>query len=124
HRFLLQLNSTLVRLHVSSQSAVCTFAQTAGRIPDYRYPSGHVACDNRAGPDHCFFPYRHPAQDRRPASDGSTAADAGGHDIPIRLRLGATARGRSRKLVVDEHNPMADENVVLNGHTLADESMA
>src|SRR5271157_5485936 len=46
-------------------------------------------------------------------------------DSPVGFGLQfAFATGRPRITVVDEHHPMTDEDVVLDGHSLADERVA
>ena len=64
----------------------------------------------------------HAAHDDRPTADRGAATDAGGDDDPIRFSLWlATRRRRARVQVVDEHNPVADEDLVFDVDAFADE---
>src|SRR4029078_11147717 len=77
------------------------------------------------GADQRAFTDRDVCEDGGSRSDGGASHHACGFDRPVLLRLQfAVGRGCSRERVVDEHDAMADEDVVFDGHPLADECVA
>src|SRR5207247_7399318 len=62
-------------------------------------------------------------EDDRAGSDGCAPLDASGNDCPVGVALQAAGGGRPRVAVVDEQDPMADEDLVLDGDAFADEAV-
>src|SRR5687768_6281637 len=90
-----------------------------------RGPGGHVARDDRAGPDRGALADLDAAEDGRARPDGGPAPDDGAFERPVRLPLRrAVGVGRARAAVVDELDAVADEDLVLDRHALADEGVA
>ena len=85
----------------------------------------HVARDDRAGPDDRTGPDPDAAEDDRAGAQRGAALDDRLQQLPVLLRLqGAVARRRARVLVVDEHDAVPDEDLVLDRDPLADEGVA
>src|SRR5579859_7966360 len=84
----------------------------------------HVACHHSARPDERVLANRHPPQDRGVGADGGARLHQRVGHHPIRLDLeGAVFVDSPRVEIVDEHDPVAHEYAVLDGHALADEGM-
>ena len=82
----------------------------------------HVAGDDGAGADHGAFADGDAAEDDGAAANRGAAPDGRRHHSPVSLGLQMSAvAGRARMRIVDEHYPVAHEDLVLNRHALADE---
>src|SRR5262245_32965870 len=87
-------------------------------------PGFHIAGHHSARGNKSTFPDGHTREDDRSTSDGRSATDASGNQLPVRFRLQfAIVGGGARVAVVGEHDPVPDEDFVLDGHTGADEGM-
>src|SRR5215211_1881906 len=84
-----------------------------------------VARDDGAGADERTLTDPSAAQDNRAGPERRTMLDNGTHEQPVVLGLQrAQLARRTRELIVDEQDAMADENLVLDRDPCADERMA
>ena len=79
--------------------------------------------DHRSGANERTFADGHARQNDRSASDRCTSLDSSGHDLPVCLGLQPAVIRRARIQVVDEHDSMADKNVIFDGDSFTDESV-
>src|SRR4051812_28587214 len=86
---------------------------------------GNAACNDGARAYECALAYLDAAEYGRVAADGCAAAYDGAFESPVHvgLRRAVGARG-ARPSVVDEHDAVADEDLVLYLDSLADERVA
>jgi hypothetical protein len=85
---------------------------------------GDVAGNDRAGANHGAFAYRNTGENSGIAADRGTAANAGGKDFPVRIRLQLTLRVRgARTAVIGEYHSMPDENLIGDLDAFADEAV-
>src|SRR5262245_60147354 len=98
--------------------------QKAGRAPGHHRSRGHVLRHDRPGPDQGPFADRYPTQNHRPGPDRGPLTHACRDYFPVGLGLRLSGGRGSRVGVVDEHDPMADEHLVLDCHPLADKGVA
>ena len=78
-------------------------------------PAGDVPGHHRAGADRRPGADPDAAEDRRAGADRGAALDHGPQQLPVGLALQlAVGVGRPRALVVDEDDPVADEDLVLD----------
>lgn len=100
-------------------------AHDAGGISGYDRTRRDVLGDDAPSANQSPFTDRHPAQDGRTGSDGGASLHHGGLAMPILFGLHGTIRiRRSWPQVIDERHVVPDEHFVLDGYSLADESMA
>ena len=85
---------------------------------------GDVLGHDAPGPNYGMLTDGHLGQDRGAGADGGAFLDDGLLDLPVCLCLQLATRGCTRIGIVDEHDAVADEDVVLNCHAFADERMA
>jgi hypothetical protein len=86
---------------------------------------GNVSGDHGAGSYESPRPDSNAAEDDHSGAEGGTALDHGSQEGPIGIALGSAFFGRcARKLVVDEENPMTDEDLVFDFDAVADEGVA
>ena len=97
----------------------------AGRVAGDDGPGGNVLGDNATGADEGAF------ADCDAAKQGGIGADRGsafhqcGEALPVCFGLQAAANiGSAGEEVVGEHHAVADEDLILQGDTLADEGVA
>src|SRR5207244_2140936 len=85
----------------------------------------HVFGHHGAGADQCTFADDDPAENDRTAADGGASVDAGGNHFPIGGGLRRAVRINGGGIaVIDEHDAVPDETLVLDGHAFADEGVA
>src|SRR5438132_8849648 len=97
-----------------------------------RQPTGNALGDSivrnitrhdRARADEGVSADRKATEDDRAGANGRALLDPGGNDCPVGVTLQAAGGGRPRVAVVDEHDAMADEDLVLDGDAFADEAV-
>jgi len=111
-------------LSVNHGFVISIFRSTRAGTPATTVYEGHP-CHHAPRPNHSPFPNRHTAQDRGIAPNRKPAAGSGWEPAPNLPGFGHCRRGWSNGiLVIDEHHPMADEDLVFDGHPLADETVA
>ena len=100
-------------------------AQNLGRIArDNRIPR-HVFGDDAARADNGIFADLRFGKNCGVGADGCALADESLLDLPVCLGLERSSRrGGSRISVIDEHDSMTNEDVVLNRDSFADEGVA
>src|SRR5262245_5234494 len=98
--------------------------QEPGRTPGHHGPRFDVFRHHRPRSDQGAGPDRYPTQDHRPAADRGPFAHAGRDHRPVGLGLRLAIGRGPRVEVVDEHDAVADEYLVLDRHALADERVA
>lgn len=79
--------------------------------------------DHGSSANKCTFSDRNARQNDRSASDRCTSFYPSRHDLPVRLGLQPAIIRRARIQVVDEHDPMADKDVIFDGDPFANESV-
>src|SRR5262249_34995869 len=95
--------------------------QKPRRAPGYHCPRFHVLGHDRPGTHQGAGPNCHPTQNYRPAANRSAFAHPRRDHLPVGLRREhAVGRGPGVQ-VVDEHDPVADEHLVLDRHPFTDE---
>src|SRR5207245_1270858 len=103
----------------------CLNGRQAGGDADDGRGGNDVRCHDGAGADERTLTDRDAAEDDSTRADRRATADDDRQQRPVRLRLqSALVRRGARPLIVDEHNPMPDEDVVLDSHAVADERVA
>ena len=86
---------------------------------------GDILDDNTAGADDGVLTDRHTTENCCVGAYGRPTANIGGDDLPIGFSLEPTGLGGgSGVAVIDEHDTMADENIVFDGDALAYKRMA
>src|SRR3954447_9410933 len=86
---------------------------------------GHVGGDHRPGSDEGTGADRHATEDDGPRSDRCAVVHLDAEQLPVVRRLDLPRRVEdARRLVVDEHHAVSDEDVVTDAHTVTDEGMA
>src|SRR5207342_1676817 len=99
--------------------------ERARRVADHGGTGGDVPGHHRTGADRGPGPDPDAAEDRRPGADRGAALDHRRQQLPVGLALQlAVAVGRPRPLIVDERDPVADEDLVLDRDPVADEGVA
>src|SRR5262245_54640114 len=78
---------------------------------------------NRAGSHQSAFADHHIGENDGAGADRCSRLDECPLDLPVFFRLQLPRRRGTRERVVDEHDAMADENLVLDRDTLADEGV-
>ena len=80
--------------------------------------------DYAASADNGVFADGDIAEDGGVGADGGPALDQGGDNGPVRFGLQVTrVRGGPGVFVIDEHNPVSDEDLIFNGHPFADKGV-
>jgi hypothetical protein len=82
---------------------------------------GHVASDHRSSTNQGAFADRYAPKNDRTAADRSTSLHASRYNVPIFFGLQSPVGRRLRVEIVDEHDAVSNENVILNRHPFADE---
>ena len=78
-------------------------------------------CDDRSCTNHRALADGYASKNDRAAADRGASLHAGRNDLPICFGLQSAVGGGSRVQIIDEHDPVPDENVILDGYTLTDE---
>src|SRR5438093_2195844 len=80
---------------------------------------------HRAGADKSARADAYASENDGPRADGCPPLDQCSLELPVRRRLQLTPRvRRGGMLVVDEHNAVADEDLVFDGDAVTDERVA
>ena len=105
-------------------SAIADVADDAGRVAGDDCVVRHVARDHRARADEGARADGDPADDRRVRADRGPAPHQGWLAFPVAVALQGPVRVSGlRHQAVGEHDAVADEDLVLERHSLADEGM-
>jgi len=115
--------------HTKPSKAITFFgrqrSQDSGRVACDDGVWGDVFCHDASGADDGLFTDGDVGQDGAARADGGPFFDPGRLYVPVGFGLkGAALGGRAGIRVVDERHVMADEDIVFNGDSLADEGMA
>ena len=95
------------------------------RISSKSLVAGNIAGHDAAGADDRMFADDQSAEDRTTRSDRRPTADPRFEQFPVSLPLRLTiATRRARIAVIGKHHPVADEYLVLDGHSLANKRVA
>src|ERR1051325_8123553 len=114
------IGSSSFRIHLSP---LTTPAQEAGGTTCDDSPGRDVFRHDRAGADQGPRPNGDAGHDDRTTTNRCSLANSRRHDLPVRLAL-RPAFGRGPGItIVDEHDPMANEHLVFDRHTLANEGV-
>ncbi len=110
---------------VTPSAAAVSRVVGSSRHACHRRAGWHVAGDDCPGPDECTAADPNAAEDDGSAPDRGTSLDDGSQQRPVvgRLERPVVVDG-SRIRVVDEHDPVPDEHLVLDLDSLADEGVA
>src|SRR5689334_3703147 len=109
-------------LRLASLPQVACVPDYARRNADDDRVVGYIFVHYGSGPDHRALADGHPRDDRRIGADRCAPAHAGALDLPIgRVLQGAILVRGARVTVVDEHDAVADEYLVLDDDALANE---
>src|SRR5690349_2676588 len=84
---------------------------------------GDVVGDDGSGAYQGALADGHATHDDGPAADRCATLDDGWNQGPVAFRLRTSVFGRSGVAVVDEHNPVAHEHLVLDADALANEGV-
>jgi len=85
----------------------------------------YVPCDHGAGSHESPRPDSHPAEDDDSGAERGAPFHHRSQEGPISVALGsAFVGGGAREPVVDEENPVTDENLILDLHAVANERVA
>lgn len=122
----------LLPLSFSLKSLVClclylltAFSQNACRVSGDDGVGRDIFGDHAAGADDGAFADGDAAEDGGVGAERSPCFDDRGNDLPVGFGLQAAAVGGGAGVeVVDEHDAVADKDLVLYGDALADEGVA
>ena len=106
-------------------NSLTAFFQNARWISGHYCVGRHIFGDDAAGADDGAFADGDAAEDGGIGAERSPCFDDRGNDLPVGFGLQAAAFGGGAGVkVVDEHDAVADEDLVLYGHAFADEGVA
>jgi len=101
------------------------FFQDARRVSGDHCVGRDIFGNHAAGADDSAFADGYAAKDGGVGADRSSCFDDRGNDLPVGFGLQAAAVGGGAGVeVIDKHDAVADKDLVLYGHALADEGVA
>ena len=101
------------------------FFQNARRVSGNHCVGGDIFGDHTTGADDSAFADGEAAEDCGVGAERSFIFNDRGNDLPVGFGLQAAALGSGAGVeVVDEHDAVADEDLILDGDALADEGVA
>jgi len=99
--------------------------QEFGWVPHHNAVRGNVFGDNAARPYNGVLPNADVGENRGSGANRCSLLDYGLLDLPVGFGLQIPVGGSGPRIaVVDEHNAVADEDVILDRDAFADESVA